>query len=199
MTFNKIFKFAFLLIAVLFASAGAADASDISLFIGAELPGSVDIPTSCPAPANTSCPDYKQGLDNGPVYGLRFGSDFIRYLGMEHTLALSPDFLFPSGDTSVEKAKGFLYSSNLKLSFPDIDERMVPFLTAGVGLIHQYGDRNLPVGTKFAFNYGGGLKFPSLAGPLGARIDLRGYRTAAFSRKVNIVELSVGLMISLGR
>jgi hypothetical protein len=197
MIFQKFFKLVFLLIAVLSAFTGTAYSSDFSLFVGAELPGSV------------KRDDVKTPLDNGPVYGLRFGNDFVRQLGTEHTLAISPDFLFPSEKwvcipedecpPGVEKAKGFIYSSNLRLNFPDIDKRMVPFLTAGVGLIHQYGDRNLPVGTMFAFNYGGGVKFPNLAGPLGARVDLRGYRAGMFSKKLNMAELSVGLMISLGR
>jgi len=192
MTFRKIFSSAFMLIVVLFTLAGAARASDISFFVGAEMPGSIEeIP-----------------LDNGPVYGIRFGSNFIRYLGLEHTLAISSDFMFPSnnecGDSESmhscwEESKGFIYSSNLMLNFPDIDSRMVPFLTAGVGLIHQYGDRNLPVGTKLAFNYGGGVKFPNLAGPLGARADFRGYRAGVISKSVNMFELSIGLMVSFGR
>ena len=187
MTFQKFFTPAFLLIAALFVFAGTADAADISLFIGAELPGSVD---------NDG---VKTPLGNGPVYGVRLGNNFMRYLGTEHTLALSSDYLFPGENTSVEEAKGFLYSSNLVLNFPDINKKMIPFLTAGAGLIHQYGDRDLPVGTKFAFNYGGGLKFPNLAGPLGARVDLRGYRAGLFSKKLNIFELSFGVMVSFGR
>ena len=191
MTIRKLFVPVFLLISVLFAFAGAARASDISVFVGAEMPGSIE----------------GRPLDNGPVYGIRFGSNFIRYLGLEHTLAISPDFMFPQrlGGISEdmppnwEESKGFIYSSNMMLNFPDIDSRMVPFLTAGVGLIHQYGDRKLPVGTKLAFNYGGGVKFPNLAGPLGARADFRGYRAGVISKSVNLFELSFGLMVSFGR
>ena len=187
MTFHRIFARAFLLIVVLSAFAGAAHASDISIFVGMELPGSI------------RSNNVKTPLDNGPVYCLRYGSKFARYFGLEHTLALSPNYLFPGANTSVEEAKGFIYSSNLMLNFPGMNQKMVPFMTAGVGLVHQYGDRDLPVGTKLAFNYGGGLKFPHLAGPLGARIDLRGYRAGIFSETVDILELSFGLMISLGR
>ena len=202
MTLNKIFTSMFLLISVS-AFAGAARASDISFFVGAEIPGSIEYE------------HMKMPLDTGSVFGLRFGNTFIRYLGTEHTFAYSPDFLFPGENiihgcpgyigadcppsTVWEEAKGFLYSSNLMLNFPDIDYRMVPFLTAGVGLVHQYGDRNLPVGTKLAFNYGGGLKFPNLAGPLGARVDLRAYKAGMISKSVNMIELSFGLMFSFGR
>ena len=205
MTYHKTISSAILLIAIS-AFAGMAAAADFSVFVGAEMPGSVNYE------------NIKMALDNGPVFGLRFGNSFIRYLGTEHTFAYSPDFMFPgdnnkecigipgpaAGEDCVmkstwEEAKGFLYSSNLMLNFPDIDYRIVPFVTAGVGLIHQYGDRNLPFGTKLAFNYGGGVKFPNLAGPLGARVDLRGYRAGVLSKKVNMVELSVGLMVSFGR
>ena len=197
MTFRNIVSSVLLLIVVLFVLVGAAQASDISIFVGAEMPGSI------------KNGDEKISLDNGPVYGIRFGSNFIRYLGLEHTLAISPDFMFPNASFGCipeiecfkgwEESKGFIYSSNMMLNFPDIDSRMVPFLTAGVGLIHQYGDRNLPVGTKLAFNYGGGVKFPNLAGPLGARADFRGYRAGVISKSVNMFELSFGLMVSFGR
>ena len=185
MNFNKIIVL-LLLAVVVQAFAGAACASDISVFVGVEMPASIKID------------DVKTALDNSPLFGLRFGNNFIRYFGMEHTLAFSSDYLFPSGAPEVNAAKGFLYSSNLKINFPDIAEKMVPFLTAGVGIIHQYGDRDLPVGTKFAFNYGGGVKFPKLAGPLGARVDFRGYNAGLLTKKINIAELSFGLMISLG-
>jgi len=131
MSFYKISTSACLLIFVLFAVAGAAQASDISLFVGAEMPGSVEHQSA------------KMPLDNGPVFGLRYGNDFVRYLGLEHTFAYSPDFMFPSNNDcgSAEaaqacwgEAKGFIYNSNLLLNFPDMDDRMVPFLTAASGL-----------------------------------------------------------------
>ena len=194
MNFHKISTSMFFLLTVLlFVFAGTASASDISVFVGAEMPGSIE----------------GISLDNGPVFGIRFGNNFIKYLGMEHSLAISQDFMFPSNNNSCipedecspewVESKGFIYSSNLMLNFPNIDSRMVPFLTAGVGLVHQYGDRNLPVGTKLAFNYGGGVKFPNLAGPLGARADFRGYRAGIISKSVNMFELSFGLMVSFGR
>ena len=186
MTFNKILVSVLLVVAVQ-AFAGAARASDISVFAGIEMPTS-----------SISIDGIKSALDNGPIFGLRYGSDFIRYLGMEHTVAFSSDYLFPSGNPDVEAARGFLYNSNLRINFPGVAGKMVPFLTAGVGIIHQYGDRGL-LGTKLAFNYGGGVKFPKLAGPLGARIDYRAYNAGVLTKRLNINELSGGLMISLGR
>ena len=186
MTFHKILA-SVLLLAAVPAFTGVAHASDISFFVGAEMPGSIKID------------DVKKALDNGPIYGLRFGRNYVRYFGMEHTLALSHDFLYPSEDPNVANTRGFLYNSNLMLNFRDIAGNIVPFLTAGAGIVHQFGDKDLPVGTKFAFNYGGGVKFTNLAGPLGARVDFRGYNAGVFSKKVNMAEISFGLMLSLGR
>jgi len=200
---NRRFLTSALLLIAISAFAETAAAADFSIFVGAEIPGSIEYR------------DVKMSLDNSPVFGIRFGNNFVRYLGTEHTFAISPDFMFPSegyfgnelvpgatqnsaGKIEWKEAKGFLYSSNLMLNFPDIDYRMVPFLTAGVGLVHQYGDRALPVGTKLAFNYGGGVKFPNLVGPLGARADLRAYRAGVLSKSVNMVEFSLGLMVSFG-
>ena len=207
MTLHRIFTSALLLFAVS-AFAWSARAADISIFVGAEMPGSIKY--------DRREGDIKMPLDNGPVYGLRYGSNFRRNLDIEHTLAISPDFMFPGESISYscpgaaegadcppptewKEAKGFLYSGNLVINFQDMNDSMVPFITAGVGLVHQYGDRDLPVGTKLAFNYGGGIKFPNLAGPIGARADFRGYKAGVFSKSVNMFELSVGLMVSFGR
>ena len=44
------------------------------------------------------------------------------------------------------------------------------------------------------------IKFPRIAGPLGLRFDLRGYRTAGiFSRSLNLFEVSGGILLSIGR
>jgi hypothetical protein len=74
-----------------------------------------------------------------------------------------------------------------------------PYLTAGIGLVHQYGSSDLPVGTKPAFNYGGGVKVPCIRGPFGVRFDIRGYRAGFVTDTVNMLEISGGLMISTGR
>ena len=72
--------------------------------------------------------------------------------------------------------------------------------TGGVGLIHQYGSPDLPVGTKFAVNYGGGLKFPRLVGPLGLRFDARGYTAVDTSgSSLNMLEVTAGVLLSIGR
>jgi hypothetical protein len=75
----------------------------------------------------------------------------------------------------------------------------VPYLTAGIGLVHQYGSSDLPVGTDPAFNYGGGVKVPRIKGPLGLRFDVRGYRVGFVTDTVNMLEMSGGIIISTGR
>jgi hypothetical protein len=174
-------RFFLMVIAVAVLSAIPLQAADLTFFVGGVHSGSV------------SYHSVRTALDNSPVLGFRFRTNFVPLFGAEHTLAFSSDYLFPV-NTAIKEAKGFVYNSNLIIDVPV--HKVVPYLTAGAGLIRQYGDSDLPVGTKFAFNYGGGLKFPRLAGPLGLRFDLRGYRAIAFSGSLNLFEASGGLLLS---
>jgi len=177
------FTFAVALL-VLFAARSVA--ADLSAFVGGIMPGKP-----------TSLQGVKVALDKSPVFGFRLATNFVPMLGMEHTLGFSSDYLFPSNISTITSAKGFVYNSNLIINVPA--GRIVPFVTAGVGLIHQYGSPNLPVGTKFAFNYGGGLKFPKLFGVLGLRLDARGYTaTGIFSQHLNMFEVTGGVLLSFG-
>jgi hypothetical protein len=164
-----------------------APAADITIFVGGAKPGSIEYK------------DLKTPLDSSPVYGARFASNIIPLLAIEHTLAFSADYLFPSSIADIKEAKGFVYNSNLLVNIPLKRFSAVPYLTAGVGLIHQYGDSDMPIGTRFALNYGGGLKFPHMAGPLGLRFDVRGYRAGVISNQLNMVEFSGGLLLSFGK
>ncbi len=173
-------------LAVLLLS-GSLPAADLSLFLGSVMPGTIEVE------------DVATGLDNSPVYGFRFHADFVPGFGMEHTLAFSSDYLYPSGGSSGGDTRGAAYSGNLVLGFPMRTWRAVPFLTAGVGLLGQYGDGPTPVGTRFAFNYGGGVKVPRVFGPLGLRLDVRGIRAGVVSNTLDMLELSAGLTVPLGR
>jgi hypothetical protein len=167
----------------LLGSAIAASAGDFTFFVAGAKPGSLSVS------------GIQQSLDSSPVIGGRFSYNFVPLFGMEHTLAFSPDYLFPKPANGATDAKGFVYSANLIINIPA--GKIVPYATAGIGLLHQYGSSNLPVGTKFAFNYGGGVKLPKLAGPLGLRFDARGYTaTNVFSSSLNILEVSAGILIS---
>jgi hypothetical protein len=173
-----------LMLAAALLLAAPLQARDLTLYAGRVMPGSID---------NIS-------LKGSSIFGARLATNFVPLFGMEHTLALSSNYLFPKNDPAIQDAKGFVYNSNLIVSLPVPIKSAVPYLTAGAGLLHQYGDRNLPVGTKFAFNYGGGVKIPHLAGPLGLRLDLRGYSTSGiFSSNVNMLEVSGGLLLSMGK
>jgi hypothetical protein len=183
---GKMLKRCFLfLVGMLMLSAMNLNASDLSFFVGGIIPGSINYN------------NVRTSLDNSPVWGIRYGTSFVRSFGMEHSLAFSSDYLFPRGISSINDAKGFVYNSNLIINIPV--GNLIPYITAGAGMLHQYGDASMPVGSKFAFNYGGGVKLPRLVGPLGVRVDLRGYRAGIFSNKLRIFETSGGVMISMGK
>jgi hypothetical protein len=158
-------------------------AADLTAFIGRAKAGALSLGS------------VRTSLDGSPIYGLRFNTNFVPKLGMEHTLAFSSDYLYPKSLSAIKEAKGFVYSSNLIVNLAV--GHAVPYLTAGLGLIHQYGSPDLPIGTKFAVNYGGGLKLPKMFGPLGLRIDLRGYSAGEVSSsKLRIFEISGGLLLT---
>jgi hypothetical protein len=168
-----------------FLFAVPSNGADLTFYVGGILPGSVTYQNA------------KTSLDNSPIFGFRLGTSFVPFFGMEHTLAFSSDYLFPRNVSAITESKGFVYNSNLIFSMPV--GLAVPYLTAGAGLIHQYGNAEMPVGTKFAFNYGGGLKFPHLAGPLGLRFDMRGYTAGILSNRLNMFEISGGVLLSVGK
>jgi hypothetical protein len=174
-----------LVIAVVLLLAASLPAGDLTFFVGGLNAGAI------------SYKDVKTSLDKSPVYGFRFATTIVPNFGLEHTLGFSSDYLFPHSISAIKDAKGFVYSSNLILNMPA--GKVVPYLTAGAGLLHQYGDRDMPVGTRFAFNYGGGLKLTRLIGQLGLRFDMRGYRVGTVSNKLNILEVTGGVLISLGK
>jgi hypothetical protein len=173
-----------LVMAMICAIVMSLQAADLTFFVGGVKPGSI------------TYKDVKTSLDGSPVYGFRVATNFVPFFGMEHTLGFSSDYLFPHNIAGIKDAKGFVYSGNLIINVPV--RKAVPYFTFGAGLIHQYGSGDMPVGTKFAFNYGGGLKFPRLAGPLGLRFDMRGYRAGGVSNKLNLLEISGGVLLSLG-
>jgi hypothetical protein len=165
--------------------APCSQAADLSFFIGGIKPGSIKYR------------DAKTMLDASPIFGARFATYFVPSFGMEHTLAFSSDYLFPGSLSGIKSTRGFVYNTNLIFNLPV--KKVVPYITVGAGLIHQFGGSDLPVGTKFGFNYGGGLKFPHIAGPLGLRFDARGYSAGIITRNVNMLEMSGGILLSFDR
>lgn len=159
--------------------------ADFTFYVGGVDPGSIEVE------------DEDVSLDGSPVFGFRVGTNFVPYFGMEHTLAFSTDFLFPGNIEGPADSRGIIYNANLMFTLPV--KKIEPYLTAGFGLIHQFGSSDLPVGTEPAFNYGGGFKVPRIKGPFGLRFDVRGYRAGFVTNSVNMFEMSGGIMISTGR
>jgi hypothetical protein len=178
-----------LTVLVLFAtvSARAADV-DITGFAGMQRQGKLTIRTA---------PDAARLLNstNFGVFGARIGHGGV-FAG-EHTFAGSSNFI--DADT-----RAFIYNSNLLIQAPLPKVR--PYGTVGLGLIHTSGDGLGVFGTKFAINYGGGVKVLP-AGPVGVRFDLRGYAVpstefkvfGADSQRVDFLEVSVGVIFMLKR
>jgi hypothetical protein len=187
------FQWLFGAIAAMFFCSAPLHAADFTFYVGGVMPGSV-------VPGGSTYQNLKTSLDKSPIYGLRLATNFVPHFGMEHTLGFSSDYLFPKSVAAIRDAKGFVYNTNLIINMPVSMKSFIPYVTAGVGLIHQYGDANVPIGTKFAINYGGGVKIPRLAGPLGLRFDMRGYRaTGIFSSSLNMLEFSGGILLSMSK
>ena len=162
-----------------------AHCADFTIHVGGLVPGTLHLDNA------------RLALDGSVVAGVRFANNFGRVLGLEHTVAFSPDFLQPEGEPHRD-VKGFIYNSNLVLNFPL--DHAIPYVTFGLGIMTPFGSDTRPSGTRLAVNYGGGLKFPHLAGPFGLRFDARGYSASGlFSGNLRIFELSGGLFFTLGR
>jgi hypothetical protein len=162
-------------------SAAGASAADLTFYFGGIKPGTLTIE------------NVRTALDSSSIYGVRLSTGIVPLLAAEHTLAFSADFI-PRRLADIKDAKGFIYNSNLNLNISV--GKVVPYLTAGMGVVRQYGGDD-PIGTKFAINYGGGLKFTRLAGPLGLRFDTRGYTAlGVFSGTLNLFEVSGGILLS---
>lgn len=159
------------------ALSAPAVAADFTLFGGVQHPGKISLSDS----ASSVASQLKNPIDVG-VFGIRAGHG--RVWGGEHTLAYAPNFL----DTN---SKAIIYSSNVRIQVPTPVIR--PYATAGLGWVLSSGKGVSDIGTKFAVNYGGGVKVTFL-GPIGGRIDVRGYTIPSVqSQTLNLVEVSLGV------
>ncbi len=157
-------------------------------------------------PGELTVQNVRSGLEGDAVVGFRFETDFGRVIGFEHTLGFMPDFaaadMFANPD---DQEMGFIYNSNLILNVPV--KKFVPYVTAGLGLVHSGRIFSISMpgssgadnkfGTRFALNYGGGLKFTNLVGPMGVRFDVRGYSLPeVLDESLHMFEITGGLMFS---
>jgi len=190
----------FLLIVCILAAVPAFAAGDFTIFGAAEHQGKLTL-QSAQATASTFS-NFNPGTFG--TFGIRFSHGSV--IGGEHTLAYAPNFL--SADS-----KAIIYNSNILVQAPLPKVR--PYVTAGLGTVFSWGSESGVaalgnIGTKFAVNYGGGIKvFP--AGPVGVRFDIRGYLipSAAFnipsltnplvtvksqSQTLNLLEAGIGVV-----
>lgn len=197
----------FLLLLVTGAGIPWVQATEMTVFGGFQKPGSLSRGVVV-----ESVTHLVSGDDFGGTFGIRFSSS--RMVGFEQTLSISPRFVEPG-------LKAFQLQSNLIVQAPG---KISPYVTVGIGsittwggdipslgdLIHfptgitdnpvDLGDLDGSVfdfGTKFAINYGGGIKIRNLAGTVGLRLDVRGTSVpSVFGSTLNFVETSAGLLVS---
>jgi hypothetical protein len=154
-----------------------AAAGDLTLFAGFQSPSRGTL--------SSGGQTISDPTDYG-VLGVRYNGSGA-FIGFEHTLAYSPNFV-------QREAWSALANSNLIVGVPAFPIR--PYGTVGAGLIYAGGRGPGSFGLRFALNYGGGVKISSV-GPVGFRIDFRGYRVPAVeSRNLHIFEASAGLLLS---
>jgi Outer membrane protein beta-barrel domain len=155
----------FLLVICIWAAVPAFAAGDVTIFGAGVHQGKLTLQS-----AQTTASNFSTSFNPGTfgTFGIRVSHGSV--IGGEHTIAYAPNFL--SADS-----KAIIYNSDILIQAPLPKVR--PYVTAGLGTVFSWGTENgLPalgnIGTKFALNYGGGIKvFP--AGPVGVRLDIRGY------------------------
>ena len=164
------FLLVFLLLAV------PALAADFTIFGGVQHPGKITLRDSASSVAN----QLRDPINVG-VFGFRAGHGGV--WGGEHTLAYAPNFL----DSN---SRAIIYSSNVRIQV--LTPVVRPYATAGLGWVLSSGEGLSDIGSKFAVNYGGGVK---LFSPIGLRIDVRGYTIPGVQdQTLNLVEVSLGVV-----
>lgn len=131
-------------------------------------------------------------LKNPQLVYVRYEKDFFLILGVEQNLTVARRwFILPGG----EGRKGIYYLVNGVINFPV--GNIVPNLVVGVGLQHQSGGGFPDLGTSLLTNWGCGLKFRELGGPVGFRIDYRrlGVRGAG-DETITMQEVTFGILLT---
>jgi hypothetical protein len=170
----------FLVVFTLLCIPAVAQDKDLTLFGGVHFPGKITLEN-----ANTGVSQILDDPANLGVFGLRFGR--AKVFGHEETFAYVPNFL----DSD---SKAVILNSNLLVQAPF--PVLKPYATAGLGSVISWGSGIADLGTKFAVNYGGGVKVRP-AGPVGVRLDARGYSIFGVqSQTLRIYEVSVGVLFS---
>jgi opacity protein-like surface antigen len=156
----------FLVLTCILAAIPAYAASDLTIFGAAQHQGQLTLQGATQTATTTS------NLDPTTfgVFGIRYSHG--AFIGGEHTLAYAPNFIWSNN-------RAFIYNSDLMVQagFPIVK----PYAAAGLGAIFTWSKSSSgnttvigDIGTKFAVNYGGGVKVLP-AGPVGVNFNIRGY------------------------
>jgi outer membrane protein with beta-barrel domain len=170
----------FLIVFALLCLPALAEDRDLTLFAGGQFPGKITVNEVTSGTTETIFHPIDSGL-----FGLRYGRGGI--LGHEETIAYASKFL--DGNS-----KAVIMNGNMvvQAGLPVVK----PYVTAGLGTILSWGSGISDIGTRFAVNYGGGLKIRP-AGPVGIRIDARGYSAfGVYGQTLKIGEVTVGVLFA---
>ena len=174
---------------------GTLHAQDFTVFGGFQHPGTLTLSSGVGGVGGAigvpsiNSPDDLSGFQIDPkdfgIFGVRLYRSAAP-LGLEHTVAYSPNFIDSDGNA-------FLFSTNLRVELPAPIFR--PYATAGGGLVRAGGSGSSSFGTKFSFNYGGGLNLEVMA-PVGLRFDVRMYSIRGVEdHTLNVLESSIGIFV----
>ena len=174
-----------LLTVALVGFASSLHAQDFTVFGGFQHPGTLTLSSGVGGVSSAAGQTRDDPKDFG-VFGARLYHS-VALLGLEHTVAYSPNFIDSNGNA-------FLYSANLRVELPG-GPRLRPYATAGVGVFRVGGEGPASFGTKLSFNYGGGLKV-GLIEPIGLRFDVRLHSIRGVEgQTLNVLEPSVGILV----
>jgi hypothetical protein len=153
----------------IFALPARAAAGDVTIFGGMQDPGGITLDEIRPARFG--------------VFGVRYSKNtsFVP----EYTIALAPNFI--DSNTAA-----FILNTNLLMQAQA--PAVKPYVTAGLGTVMTFfGDGPSDIGTKFAINYGLGVKV--MGGSIGGRFDFRRYAIPGVqSQTLNVTEMSFGVV-----
>lgn len=133
-----------------------------------------------------------QNLQTQPVYGLRGGYDFTKHFGAE--------LLFDYVSTKYTEADNQISADALHYRLEGLyhfmpEKRLVPFIAVGAGGQNINYSSGVENKTKFAADYGAGLKY-FITDDIALRADMR--HVIVFGSAYNNLEYTVGLSFLFG-
>ena len=181
-------KFGCFLLFLLMLHSAQALASDVTLYGGLQRTGTLTL-QNAPSTIISNTPNLITfDPKNFGTLGIRVGVGKI--IGTESTFGYSPNFISSN-------AKAVILNQNLNVQIPT--PILKPYGTVGLGTIITDSKCSTALcaltdlGAKFAVNYGGGVK--AMFGPIGGRLDVRGYSIPSIqSQTLNVIEVSLGVV-----